>query len=414
MPCIICNNKTSFPYAPYNAYNFCPYCNFYFQEELPIKVLEGPDENEGRGPGTGNYMSEKEKEVNRNLAHALYDLFIPKSVLDIGCKYPYFLSVLKDRIEVLGIDPIPDIKEYGQKLDVPVLQSNFECMDITLYKKKFDLVTIIHVFEHFYRPLNTLKKIIECLTHRGVIYIRIPNIDITGIERDFTDHHLQIHPFIYSTQAMHLIARKLGCEIFRIDNLEGFGQSDFYLRKKREHLSLSVCMIVKNEEKNITDCLDSIKDVADEIIIVDTGSTDKTKEVVSQYNTQIFDFKWIDDFSAARNFSLSKATGDFILWCFHPDTNICSKKGYIPIKDLNIGDKVLSHTGKFKKINKIYKREFKGDLFKVRTNLKEEFIVTGNHEFFSCKNYQCRTGVKFCKPDCKKQYSKRYLEDYKD
>lgn len=79
-------------------------------------------------------------------------------------------------------------------------------------------------------------------------------------------------------------------------------------------ISISLCMIVKDEEQNIARCLSSVKDIADEIIVVDTGSTDKTKEVVSQFTNKIYDFEWIDDFSAARNFSFSKATMDYILW----------------------------------------------------------------------------------------------------
>ncbi len=77
---------------------------------------------------------------------------------------------------------------------------------------------------------------------------------------------------------------------------------------------ISLCMIVKNEENVISRCLDSVKDLADEIIIVDTGSTDRTKEIVSQYTNKIYDFEWVDDFSKARNFSFSKATKDYILW----------------------------------------------------------------------------------------------------
>jgi len=73
-------------------------------------------------------------------------------------------------------------------------------------------------------------------------------------------------------------------------------------------------MIVKNEEKNLADCLDCITDVVDEINIVDTGSTDKTIEVARRYTDRIFHFTWIDDFSAARNYSYSKATKDFIMW----------------------------------------------------------------------------------------------------
>lgn len=79
-------------------------------------------------------------------------------------------------------------------------------------------------------------------------------------------------------------------------------------------ITISLCMIVKNEEEVLGRCLASVKDLVDEIIIVDTGSEDKTKEIASQYTDRIFSFQWIDDFSAARNFAFSKATMDFCLW----------------------------------------------------------------------------------------------------
>lgn len=79
-------------------------------------------------------------------------------------------------------------------------------------------------------------------------------------------------------------------------------------------ISISLCIIVKDEEEVITRCLESIKDSVDEIIIVDTGSTDETKNIVRKYTDKVFDFDWIDDFSEARNFSFSKATKDYILW----------------------------------------------------------------------------------------------------
>lgn len=76
---------------------------------------------------------------------------------------------------------------------------------------------------------------------------------------------------------------------------------------------LSLCMIVKNEEACLDACLHAAQGFVDEIIIVDTGSTDKTKEIAQKFTNKIFDFPWQDDFSAARNFSLEKATGDWIL-----------------------------------------------------------------------------------------------------
>jgi len=77
---------------------------------------------------------------------------------------------------------------------------------------------------------------------------------------------------------------------------------------------ISLCMIVKDEEHNLADCLDSIVGAVDEINIIDTGSSDKTMEIAKMYTERVFYFEWIDDFSAARNFSFEKATKDFIMW----------------------------------------------------------------------------------------------------
>jgi glycosyltransferase involved in cell wall biosynthesis len=79
-------------------------------------------------------------------------------------------------------------------------------------------------------------------------------------------------------------------------------------------ITISLCMIAKNEENTLARCLTSVQDIADEIIIVDTGSTDKTKDIAHEYTSKVYDFKWIDDFSAARNYSFSKATMEYILW----------------------------------------------------------------------------------------------------
>ena len=78
--------------------------------------------------------------------------------------------------------------------------------------------------------------------------------------------------------------------------------------------SLSLCMIVKDEGKTLERCLNSVKSFINEIIIVDTGSKDNTVEIAKKFNAKIYKFKWIDDFSAARNFAFSKATSDYIMW----------------------------------------------------------------------------------------------------
>ena len=80
-----------------------------------------------------------------------------------------------------------------------------------------------------------------------------------------------------------------------------------------QHLSISAALIVKNEEKYIKTCMESLQDFADEIIVVDTGSTDKTKEICSNYGALITDYKWDDSFANARNFCLDHCTKSWII-----------------------------------------------------------------------------------------------------
>ncbi|MEK6869218.1 MAG: glycosyltransferase family 2 protein, partial [Nanoarchaeota archaeon] len=78
-------------------------------------------------------------------------------------------------------------------------------------------------------------------------------------------------------------------------------------------MPISLCMIAKDEEDYIEKCINSVKSIVDEMIIVDTGSNDRTKEIAKKFTDKIYDFKWNDDFSSARNFLISKATKDWVL-----------------------------------------------------------------------------------------------------
>ena len=85
-------------------------------------------------------------------------------------------------------------------------------------------------------------------------------------------------------------------------------------------LHLSLCLIVRDNEGTIEACLESVQPWVDEMIVVDTGSTDKTPEIVQRFGARLFHLPWCDDFSAARNESLKAARGEWIFWIDSDET----------------------------------------------------------------------------------------------
>jgi glycosyltransferase involved in cell wall biosynthesis len=81
-----------------------------------------------------------------------------------------------------------------------------------------------------------------------------------------------------------------------------------------DRAKVSLTMIVRDEEMNWPNCLASVRGVFDEIIIVDTGSKDRTVEIAQSFGAKVFEFEWVDSFSAARNEALSHATGEYAFW----------------------------------------------------------------------------------------------------
>lgn len=79
-------------------------------------------------------------------------------------------------------------------------------------------------------------------------------------------------------------------------------------------VTVSLCMIVKNEEETLARCLSSVAGIVHEINIIDTGSTDRTKAIAESFQARVFDFEWVNDFAAARNFAFAQATCEYILW----------------------------------------------------------------------------------------------------
>jgi len=89
-------------------------------------------------------------------------------------------------------------------------------------------------------------------------------------------------------------------------------------------MTLSVCLITKNEAANIAECFESIKSIADEIIVLDTGSTDDTVKIAESLGAKVYHDEWTDDFASARNKSISYATCDWVMW-FDADDRLPKK-----------------------------------------------------------------------------------------
>src|SRR3989344_5201315 len=134
--------------------------------------------------------------------------------------------------------------------------------------------------------------------------------------------------------------------------------------------TISLCMIAKNEEKYLEQCLDSVKEFVDEIIIIDTGSADKTKEIAKKFGAKIYDFKWQDDFSAARNESLKHATKDWII--------VLDADEIIEEKDLEKIRNLVEN-----------EKEFSGFQLEQRSYISKYFegAVENHSEFESIKQY---------------------------
>ncbi len=293
-----------------HPYQACQQCGFYYQATLDDKVYEGHHEL------PGDTMSQHERDVNQYLANTFHSWFPAqapapgqhRSCLDIGSKYPW----LSHCLGLLGwqsyaIDGIPEILQFTQaeQLKVHAFQCDFEKHGQTKQPwpwdsaatppLQFDFITIIHVIEHFYFPLAALKAIFDLLKPGGMLFVRCPDSQSDGIERDFTEGHYSIHPQIWCLHALELAAHKTGFTIK--ETYPMMGQRDMVLRKPEQgkvamdddyyhamqmsaKLELGVGMIVKNEQADLPGCLQSVGEIADLICIIDTGSTDRTLEII--------------------------------------------------------------------------------------------------------------------------------------
>ncbi len=332
----------------------CGYCGCYWQEPLPPKVYEADHEKDEHGGFKGHLMSDLEKDCNRWVAGLVFYSPVglnstPGKVLDIGAKYPYLSYCLKELgCEAYAMDNIEIVPEYSKELNIPMLMADFEAItdeQIQEWTKseKFQAITMVHCFEHMEHPIEALRKIRRLLADDGCLFLRLPQHDISGYERDLTPGHFTIHPFFHSLSSiLELLVQTK--DLFTVaweSPMEGSGQRDILLKPIVKKPVVWAGMIVKNEERDLPICLNSIKGVVDGIVIIDTGSTDNTASEAAKtwfstnkpmiYETYTDASKQDDsgdwklfDFGKARNQFVERIEAmpevDYLIWFDADDT----------------------------------------------------------------------------------------------
>lgn len=180
-------------------------------------------------------------------------------------------------------------------------------------------------------------------------------------------------------------------------------------------IKISLCMIVKNEEQVLDRCLNSVKDIADEIIIVDTGSTDKTKDIAKKYTNKVYDFKWINDFSKARNYSFSKASMDYTLWLDADDVILENdKKKFLNLKntlDSNIDIVMMKYNVGFDENGNVNFAYYRERLLKTSKNFTWKSPI---HEVIEPSGNIIYSDICITHKKEKESYSRRNLEIFED
>ena len=329
IPCPVCGSEDRVDYV-YPPYVTCAMCQHTYQPEPPPKTWMNPGEGNSNGY-SGSVMNDQEKGANAYIANWLCSRYHPKRTLDIGSGYPYLASrFAANGAEAHALDGgfFEDLISVDGIHDVKTAAVDWEGEEDLPWEGKFDLITMIHLFEHMYNPHEAAKRVFDSLNPEGVLYVRLPNKDVPGIERDHTPGHVKIHPSIYGTASLLRVMQETGFHCIWLEHQPGYGQTSLIFRKRLPKISLF--MITKNEEDNIGPCLDSVRSFCDEMIVLDTGSTDRTVLKAIEHGAEVHHSKKFNKdttyaefhFAEARNeaMALCDPNSDWLFWMDADDT----------------------------------------------------------------------------------------------
>ena len=224
--CLNGDVKSQIESSPYWG---CPACDLWFQNPMPPKKFEADEEKGEDGRSKGHRQPPSDLAVAALLAEAYATRWVKKlvpiqegrtsyKVLDIGAKYPFFVSKLRDALngaEAYGLDAMdqdrpnaePIAKQYEAELGIPMLLVDFEKVTTdqilaqTSDGTKFDSLSMIHVFEHIYDPVDGIMRLDSLLQPNGVILLRMPDNKVDGWRFHMSPQHYSIHPYFWSEKA---------------------------------------------------------------------------------------------------------------------------------------------------------------------------------------------------------------------
>lgn len=223
--CPICATENERRFAPYPVYWQCRDCGLAYQSPMPPKTFIAGFE------GDPANMSDGDRKINCDLAAHLFREAMggkPGTALDIGAKLPVLAQALArlTGMRTAAIDP-----EIIPLPDVDCLALDFETMSVSATADRFDLITAVHFLEHCYDPCAALRKMRLLVANDGVLFLRLPQHDVDGIARDFTEGHVSIHPYIHCLQSILETLRRTNT--FLLTDYRphaGWGQADLFLR----------------------------------------------------------------------------------------------------------------------------------------------------------------------------------------
>ncbi len=300
-----------------------------------------------------------------------------KRILDVGCAAGVLGKALKERgaTEVVGVEVVKEVANEAKKYLDRVIVGDIEHIELDYPEGYFDCIVLADVLEHLYNPWQALAKLKRLLSDAGKVVCSIPNIghafvlrnllngtwkyeeagilDIThlrfftlesafallmsagfeidgvidkvvcgpdeedfiaklqssGLANDACLKHASAYQFLLTATPLNSNARPSGTADLDVEIGVGSMAEEPSIKPK-----LSLAMIVKNEADNLGRCLKSVEDVVDEIIVVDTGSTDDTVAIAENFGAKVIRYPWQNDFSAARNVSLDHSTGEWVMF----------------------------------------------------------------------------------------------------